>query len=553
MSRRSPDGRLPRLPAPSAPPPPLMLLLLLAAAVLPSLAEVYYATAYWIPTEKTVHVKNELDKSGDAYGFYNDSMNTTGWGILEIRAGYGSQSLSNEVIMFVAGFLEGYLTAPQIRDHFINLYPQLIKKPSMIYKVQEFMGKQEQWTRNNIKNYKDDPFWRHTGYVMAQIDGLYLGAMKKSTLKGEKPMTLFQIQFLNAVGDLLELIPSLSPTKNSSLKVFKRWDMGHCSALIKVLPGFENIYFAHSSWYTYAAMLRIFKHWDFNLRDKDTSTGRLSFSSYPGFLESLDDFYILGSGLVLLQTTNMVFNKTLLKLVTPQSLLAWQRVRVANMMANDGKQWAEIFSRYNSGTYNNQYMVLDMKKVKPKYSLDTGTLYIVEQIPSYVEYSEQTDALRKGYWPSYNIPFHEKIYNWSGYPMLVQKLGLDYSYDLAPRAKIFRRDQGRVTDLASMKYIMRYNNYKKDPYSRGDPCNTICCREDLNSLDPSPGGCYDTKVADLFLALEYTAHAISGPTVQDGLPVFHWTRFNKTLHEGMPETYNFDFITMKPILKPDIK
>lgn len=37
-------------------------------------------------------------------------------------------------------------------------------------------------------------------------------------------------------------------------------------------------------------------------------------------------------------------------------------------------------------------------------------------------------------------------------------------------------------------------DYEKDPYSRGDPCNTICCREDLNSQNPSPGGCYDTKV-----------------------------------------------------------
>lgn len=49
-----------------------------------------------------------------------------------------------------------------------------------------------------------------------------------------QPMTLFQIQFLNAVGDLLDLIPSFSHTKNSSLDVFKRWDQGHCSALIKV-------------------------------------------------------------------------------------------------------------------------------------------------------------------------------------------------------------------------------------------------------------------------------------------------------------------------------
>ena len=49
-----------------------------------------------------------------------------------------------------------------------------------------------------------------------------------------------------------------------------------------------------------------------------------------------------------------------------------------------------------AGTYNNQYMVLDLKKVAIKKSLDKGTLYIVEQIPTYVEYSEQTDVLKKG-------------------------------------------------------------------------------------------------------------------------------------------------------------
>uniref|UniRef100_A0A2R8MNY8 Phospholipase B-like n=2 Tax=Callithrix jacchus TaxID=9483 RepID=A0A2R8MNY8_CALJA len=552
MTRGGPGGRL------GLPPPPLLLLLLLLLPPLPTTAEpptpagISYATAYWMPAEKTVQVKNVMDKNGDAYGFYNNSVKTTGWGILEIRAGYGSQALSNEIIMFVAGFLEGYLTAPHMNDHYTNLYPQLIKNPSILDKVQEFMEKQDKWTRKNIKAYKNDSFWRHTGYVMSQIDGLYLGARKRAMLEGAKPMTLFQIQFLNAAGDLLDLIPSLSPTKNSSLKVFKQWDMGHCSALIKVLPGFENILFAHSSWYTYAAMLRIYKHWDFNIKDKDTSSSRLSFSSYPGFLVSLDDFYILSSGLVMLQTTNSVYNKTLLEQVIPETLMAWQRVRVANMMADSGKKWADIFSKYNSGTYNNQYMVLDLKKVKLNRSLDKGTLYIVEQIPTYVEYSEQTDVLRKGYWPSYNIPFHEKIYNWSGYPLLVQKLGLDYSYDLAPRAKIFRRDQGNVTDTASMKYIMRYNNYKNDPYSKGDPCNTICCREDLTSPNPNPGGCYDTKVSDIYLASQYTSYAISGPTVQGGLPVFRWNRFNKTLHQGMPEVYNFDFITTKPILK-DIK
>lgn len=48
------------------------------------------------------------------------------------------------------------------------------------------------------------------------------------------------------------------------------------------------------------------------------------------------------------------------------------------------------------GTYNNQYMVLDLKKVKLQKSLDDGALYIIEQIPTLVEYSDQTSVLRKG-------------------------------------------------------------------------------------------------------------------------------------------------------------
>jgi hypothetical protein len=46
--------------------------------------------------------------------------------------------------------------------------------------------KQEQWTRKNIKDYKDDPFWRHTGYIIAQMDGLYAGAMKRAMAEGTK-------------------------------------------------------------------------------------------------------------------------------------------------------------------------------------------------------------------------------------------------------------------------------------------------------------------------------------------------------------------------------
>uniref|UniRef100_A0A4X2KFB4 Phospholipase B-like n=2 Tax=Vombatus ursinus TaxID=29139 RepID=A0A4X2KFB4_VOMUR len=524
----------------------LLVLLTFSAPV--TQAEINYATVYWNPSTLSVEVKDDLDPAGDAYGFYNDTIQTTGWGTLEIRAGYGAGSLTNELVMFVAGYLEGYLTAQHMYYHFENLFPQLIKKPGVFEKVKDFLVKQDDWARQQVCKNKKNPFWRHAGYVFSQLDGLYFGAAEKAKLAQKKPLTLFQIQFLNAVGDILDLIQSLIPPANVSQNHSVTDDMGHCSVLIKVLPGFENIFFAHSSWFVYASTLRIYKHWDFFIKDPMTKSSRHSFSSYPGFLESLDDFYLLSSGLVMLQTTNTVFNYTLLKHVVPESLLAWQRVRIANMMADGGKRWANIFSRYNSGTYNNQYMILDLKKVKLNDSLANETLFIVEQIPTLVEFTDQTDVLRKGYWPSYNIPFHKRTYDLSGYPMMVQKFGLVYSYDLAPRAKIFRRDQGKVTNIESMKKIMRSNNYKKDPYSEGDPCYTVCCRGDLSSTEPEPAGCYDTKVADVFLASQFTAYAISGPTVDDDLPVFRWKLFNQTVHQGLPEAYNFDFVTMKPVL-----
>lgn len=51
-----------------------------------------------------------LDKTAIAYGTFDDSIESNGWGQLTIKAGYGSIQ-SNNLIMKAAGFLEGYLTA----------------------------------------------------------------------------------------------------------------------------------------------------------------------------------------------------------------------------------------------------------------------------------------------------------------------------------------------------------------------------------------------------------------------------------------------------------
>ncbi|XP_056460799.1 phospholipase B-like 1 [Gadus chalcogrammus] len=509
------------------------------------------ATAYWDPTLKTVRLKEgTLEPTGDAYGYLNDTLLTTGWGVLEIRAGYGQSLQPDDITFFLAGYLEGYLTAQQIMDHYTNMYPQLIQSPEVLSKVQKFMKQQDEWSREQVRlNQSSDPLWRHTGFILAQMDGLQAGVAHWAKQHGQQPLSLFAIQFLNAVGDLLDLIPALAPGVRRPVGGLRWPEMGHCSALIKMSPGFENLFFAHSSWYTYAATSRIYKHWDFNVRDAHAATGQLSFSSYPGFLVSLDDFYLLGSGLMMTQTTNNMFNASLYALVTPKSLLAWQRVRLAHSLARTGQEWAETFATHNSGTYNNQYMVVDRQRVKLGHWVEDGALTVVEQIPGLVEYSDQSQALRRGYWPSYNVPFHRRIYELSGYPAAVEQFGDIFSYDLCPRAKIFRRDQGRVTDLDSLKHIMRFNEYKTDPYSEGDACKTICCRGDLLESKPMPGGCYDTKVTDFPMAGEFQVEAVNGPTTQGGLPAFAWSGpFNATLHQGLPPSYNYTFIVMRPIL-----
>lgn len=52
----------------------------------------------------------DWDKA-DAVATFNDTLLSTGWGILDVAAGLSSKNLKDEQIMFAAGFAEGVLTA----------------------------------------------------------------------------------------------------------------------------------------------------------------------------------------------------------------------------------------------------------------------------------------------------------------------------------------------------------------------------------------------------------------------------------------------------------
>eukprot|EP00889_Picochlorum_renovo_P005240 jgi/Picre1/32270/NNA_007616.t1 len=130
--------------------------------------------------------------------------------------------------------------------------------------------------------------------------------------------------FLESNGDLYDVIDSMDPSQlphwNISNKATFLKDIaltGKCSALVKLAPDLSDIYMGHSTWDSYTAMLRIYKHYTFNLTELQPAAQHMSFSSYPGEVFSDDDFFILGSRLVLLQTTNKMFNRDVLQRWTP--------------------------------------------------------------------------------------------------------------------------------------------------------------------------------------------------------------------------------------------
>uniref|UniRef100_A0A7S2S049 Phospholipase B-like n=1 Tax=Mucochytrium quahogii TaxID=96639 RepID=A0A7S2S049_9STRA len=425
--------------------------------------------------------------------------------------------------------------------------------------IRGWMDTQEAWSRKKVSESNgNDAFFRHVGYVLRQFDGLEAGYRAN---KNVPVLDHWAFQMLNGVGDMFDILPTVDEDHRTDWASMTKEDIirehskaGHCSAMIKLTGNFSDLFIGHSSWWTFSNTNRIFKHYHFDYNDNSTAARKISFSSYPGFLESLDDFYMLGSGLAWTQTTNPVIDHSVYKHVKPESLLAWQRVRVASAMAHTGKEWYQALKREYSGTYENQYMVVDFNLYKPNQPIADNTLWVIEEMPGLVVGRDQTSKLRLGYWPSYNVPYYREIFKRSGYVDMEKKHGNFFTYSLAPRGELFRRDQGEVSDLKSFEDLMRSNDYKTDPYSFDgkveNPLYAICSRGDLSLNGSEPTGCYDTKVSSYnFGVLEQKAQIINGPTSRysgNNLPAFTWDEFPERPHMGLPHVYEFDFIVTKP-------
>ena len=529
----------------------------------------------WLSSKFVVH--DDVVPGWVALANFTNSINATGWSQLEVAT---NASFTDSEQAYAAGLAEARVTSDLIELAWMNTvdgYCDPKNLTSYCRKLKKHLDVNIQWMIETLENNVDDPYWHQVRLILNQLAGLEDG-VDESSSKARPRVWVTSLGFLlfQINGDLedLESVYRRDSLLDSGLarRPPHTLGSGSCSALIKVLANNSDIFFSHDTWSVYNTMLRINKRYDFAFRQTADALsapipGRtISFSSYPGSLFSGDDFYVSSAGLAIMETTIGNSNATLWKEVKPVGqVLEWMRNVVANRLAKTGKQWTDIFRRYNSGTYNNQWMIVDYKLFKPGKPLPgADLLWVLEQIPGFIHADDQTALLKsQSYWPSYNIPFYKDVFNLSGSLPNVAKFGDWFTYEKNPRARIFRRDHKKVKDMDSMRKIMRYNNYITDPASACALCspvhasaeNAIMARSDLNPIDGIyPFGalgsrCHggtDTKITDSSMVQELAFIAQSGPT-SDDQPVFKWSNSkanacsNEKLyrHFGHPDVWNF--------------
>ena len=534
-----------------------------------------------------------------AWGVFNDTYDKIGWSQFEV---HGNVKMSDDVVARAAGVLEGKLTAHRILQAAINsgFGPGMTPNPH----VAAFMKVNKQWSTSMnavapLSSAADATYWHHAALVDAQLEGVHEGYQQAAEAShGALPSLPFESLLYLNLGDEMDQFahwrPGIGVTHGlptfGALEPFEA--AGKCSALVRLTPNGDDVMIAQETWSSLSSMLRVYKMYDLNFTlggssaDAANATrvpaAKVSFSSYPGVLNSGDDFYVTSAGLVVQETTIGNSNPDLVRAyVSPLTQPEWKRNIVANRLAASGTQWAGLYAQHNSGTYNNQNIILNYNLFSPGAPLRNGTLLLVEQIPGFVVNSDVSAVLqRDGYFGSYNVAYSPFVREVSGADAAEATGGPWFGYWTTARAQLFKRDAPSVDGMAAMQALMRSCDYQHDDLSHqqctdgyisdtkkyhplGTAENCIATRGDLNPADGkyclSAFGHRNHVATDAKISA-FSRHSnaavpstvVSGPTwgAQSGagnLPPFCWSSsdYNASAsHLGHPDCFRFDWVEM---------
>jgi hypothetical protein len=245
------------------------------------------------------------------YGEYSPAANhISNFAQLYIQS---NENFSDDEQMFAAGFLEAYMSAESIFQHYNNMLCQVDCSGAVPTDLSDFFQVQEEWMRGKVEANTECPYWSYMGNLLSQKDGLMAG-YNASSYSAQHPLTPWAFTMLNSLGDMLDILPALSAQKRppfadmsykEATKYFRR--NGRCSVLFKITDDFSDIYMGHNTWFLYSSMLRVYKTYSLPLHNVASVATKMSFSSYPATLASTDDFYLMGgSQMAMLQSKGAI-------------------------------------------------------------------------------------------------------------------------------------------------------------------------------------------------------------------------------------------------------
>lgn len=468
---------------------------------------------------------------------FDDTISDRGFGSLQISTlQYGGR---DEDYFYAMGYAEGILTAKRVRQQVYNMIWTKAEHPAL----NKFLEDHLKYMQERAEAESSDPYWIAVRFVMQKAEGLRYGLLARNVTEPQIPDKYhhrqpsdLDILKLQLVSDLDDMTAHLDRTYNKSDT------KGHCSALIQLTPSGQVIV-GHATWTSYNEMLRIYKSFDFShVRSPAIVNKRMSMSSYPGYMMSTDDWVTLpDKEIVILETTNDCLDPELLsKKVSHASVSTPYRAFAATLLAKDGVQWYQHFSRLNSGTQNNQWMIVNLRK---------GTLFVIEQMPGLMTAQDMTEMLRTNRrWASFNQCFFDKTCKASAYYERRTPLSACESN----RATLFHN--AVVESVQDMQKLLTTNDWLETPFSEGCPRCVIASRFDIGGKNPKikcgrqqreAFGAIDAKVTSSSSILQDETLFISGPARGPGVPVFQWSTSGlEAPHIGHPDRWDFGWYSV---------
>ena len=248
---------------------------------------------------------------GLAVGSY--VANVQGWDKIWVRAIRQSIGDStNRDAVQAMGYFEGYTMQKSIFNISRNNYADWFEdqnEASCAKPVYDWLVKNHEWVKDQTQsklsklsgvNSKEYHYWFTVSLYIAQFEGLMLGY--NAAAPREQRLTLEQFLLLNADGDVESIIdlPSIrGEMEKKNISIFKRKKNERCSALFKFDPVVREVYFGHTTWDNFdMSSLRQLKSYQYDMIETyDGQAYTVVMSSSPGFLSSVDDFYLTNNRL----------------------------------------------------------------------------------------------------------------------------------------------------------------------------------------------------------------------------------------------------------------